>query len=240
MQELPALGFLRRGQWTVTEIRSNHKGDYCPHEESPVPEWCIFKQGWLLFCLLRGVNWSVSLLLLLSLVNDHISAINSEQSPWKWSGKLFHFHVKTRSLKLLPFVIGRLRRYWLRGEKAGTSEILTNLPGFPDNVRTNKDGEFWVAIHSRRSLYTYLCALYPKVRKFILGLPIPAKIQYLLHIGGRLHAVVMKVSPEGKLLQVLEDSQGKVVRAVSEVEERDGKLWMGSVLMPFMALYDLS
>lgn len=135
--------------------------------------------------------------------------------------------------------IGRLRKYWLKGEKAGTSEVFAILPGFPDNVRTNANGEFWVGLHCRRSMYAYLCALYPKIRKFILKLPIPAKIQYLLQIGGRLHAIVVKYSPEGKLLQVLEDSQGKVVRAVSEVEERDGKLWMGSVLMPFIAVYDL-
>ena len=27
----------------------------------------------------------------------------------------------------------------------------------------------------------------------------------------------------------MEDNQGKVVKATSEVEEKDGKLWMGSV-----------
>lgn len=133
----------------------------------------------------------------------------------------------------------RLRKYWLKGEKAGTSEVFAVLPGFPDNVRTNKDGEFWVAIHCRRTLYTYLCAHYPKLRKFILKLPISAKIQFILHIGGRLHGVVIKYSPEGKVLQILEDSQGKVVKAVSEAEEKDGKLWMGSVLMPFIAVFDL-
>jgi hypothetical protein len=37
----------------------------------------------------------------------------------------------------------------------------------------------------------------------------------------------------------LEDSEGKVVRAVSEVEEKDGQLWIGSVLMPFIAIYKL-
>ncbi|KAF3439489.1 hypothetical protein FNV43_RR17767 [Rhamnella rubrinervis] len=135
--------------------------------------------------------------------------------------------------------MGRLRKYWLKGEKAGTSEVLAILPGFPDNVRTNEKGEFWVAIHCRRNMYLYLCALYPKIRKFLLKLPISAKIHYLLHIGGKLHAAVVKYSPEGKLLQVLEDSQGKVVRAVSEVEEKDGKLWMGSVLMSFIAVYNL-
>ncbi|KAK2975293.1 hypothetical protein RJ640_026801 [Escallonia rubra] len=135
--------------------------------------------------------------------------------------------------------IGRLRKYWLKGEKAGTSEVMAVLPGFPDNVRTNEKNEFWVAIHCRRSFYTYLCASYPKIRKFILKLPIPAKIQFLLHIGGRPHAVVVKYSSEGKLLQILEDRQGKVVKAVSEVEEKDGKLWIGSVLMPFVAVYNL-
>ncbi|TYI73437.1 hypothetical protein E1A91_D07G129500v1 [Gossypium mustelinum] len=135
---------------------------------------------------------------------------------------------------------GRLLRYWLKGEKAGTWEVFAILPGFPDNIRTNKDGEFWVAINSRRSMYAHILGLHPKVRKFILKLPISTKVQVLLHVGGKLHAQVVKYSPEGKLLRILEDSEGKVVKAVSEVDERDGKLWLGSVLMPFIAVYDLN
>ncbi|KAL2328389.1 hypothetical protein Fmac_021816 [Flemingia macrophylla] len=136
--------------------------------------------------------------------------------------------------------VGRLRKYWLKGDKAGTSEILAILPGYPDNVRVNKDGDFWVALHCRRYMYGHYSGLYPKMRKIILRLPIPTKIQFMFHIGGRQHAVVVKYSPEGKLLQILEDSEGKVVRAVSEVEEKDGKLWLGSVLMPFVAVYNLA
>ncbi|CAL1390493.1 unnamed protein product [Linum trigynum] len=135
--------------------------------------------------------------------------------------------------------LGVLHRYWLKGEKAGTSEILAVLPGFPDNVRTNKDGDFWVAINCRRSYYINLCAKFPAFRTFLLKLPISAKVHFLLHIGCRPHALVAKYSPEGKLMQILEDRQGKVVKAVSEVEERDGKLWMGSVLMPFVGVYSL-
>ncbi|XP_060169968.1 protein STRICTOSIDINE SYNTHASE-LIKE 3-like [Lycium barbarum] len=134
---------------------------------------------------------------------------------------------------------GRLRKYWLRGEKAGTSEVIAILPGYPDNVRANTRNEFWVAIHCRRTIYSYINAIYPQLRQFLLKLPVSAKLQYLMHIGGRLHAVVAKYSPEGKLLQILEDRQGKVVRAVSEVEEREGKLWMGSVLMSFISVYQL-
>lgn len=136
--------------------------------------------------------------------------------------------------------IGRLRKYWLKGEKAGTSEVLAIIPGFPDNVRTNEEGNFWVAIHCRRSFYTHINAQYPNLRTFLLKLPIPMKIQYLLQIGGWPHGLVVKYSPEGKLLQILEDSQGKVVKSISEVEEKDGKLWMGSVLMPFVGVYNLA
>jgi len=127
----------------------------------------------------------------------------------------------------------------LKGDKAGTLEILAILPGFADNVRVNENGDFWVAIHCRRYMYSYINALCPKIRKAILKLPIPTRIQYLLHIGGKMHAGVVKYSPDGKL-QILEDNEGKVVKAVSEVEEKDGKLWIGSVLMPFIAIYHLT
>lgn len=132
-----------------------------------------------------------------------------------------------------------MSKYWLKGDKAGTSEVMAILPGFPDNVRTNKDGDFWVAIHCRRTTFAYLSALFPKVRAVLLKLPISAKIFYLVQIGGRVHGVIVKYSPEGKLLKILEDRQGKVVKAASEVEEKDGKLWIGSVLMPFVAVYQL-
>lgn len=131
----------------------------------------------------------------------------------------------------------RLVRYWLKGEKAGTSEVFAYLPGFPDNVRTNEKGEFWVAIHCRSTIYSRVMSQYPRLRKFFLKLPIKAKYHYLMQVGGKLHGIILKFSPDGELLQVLEDSQGKVVRAVSEVEEHDGKLWLGSVLMPFIAVY---
>ncbi|KAL2945526.1 Protein STRICTOSIDINE SYNTHASE-LIKE 3 [Bienertia sinuspersici] len=105
--------------------------------------------------------------------------------------------------------------------------------------RTNKDGDFWVALHCRRSWANYLLASRPKLRDFLLRLPIKAKYQFMVFIGGWPHGVIAKYSSEGELLQILEDSPGKVVKAVSEVEEREGKLWIGSVLMPFVAVYDL-
>ncbi|KAL8501029.1 hypothetical protein ACS0TY_020560 [Phlomoides rotata] len=110
--------------------------------------------------------------------------------------------------------IGRLTKYWLKGEKAGSWEVMAVLPGFPDNVRTNENGEFWVAISCRRTMYGYLFDRYPKLRILLLKLPVSAKLHGLMKIGGHLHAMAVKYSPEGKLLQILEDREGKVVKAL--------------------------
>ncbi|KAL1544551.1 protein STRICTOSIDINE SYNTHASE-LIKE 3-like [Salvia divinorum] len=163
---------------------------------------------------------------------------------WNFLQLIFSSEDSGRVLKIIRSLCSvsvrwRLIKYWLKGEKAGTWEPFAVLPGFPDNVRTNEKGEFWVAIHYRRSIYAHILGLYPKLRHAWLKLPISAKLHYLMQIGGRMHAAVVKYSEDGKLVQILDDRQGKVVRAVSEVEEREGKLWMGSVLMSSVAVYDV-
>ncbi len=40
----------------------------------------------------------------------------------------------------------RLRRFWLKGTKAGKSETFADLPGFPDNCSKSADGLIWAAI----------------------------------------------------------------------------------------------
>jgi sugar lactone lactonase YvrE len=42
----------------------------------------------------------------------------------------------------------RLLRLWLAGERAGTSEVFADLPGFPDNLGADADGVLWVALAS--------------------------------------------------------------------------------------------
>jgi hypothetical protein len=41
-------------------------------------------------------------------------------------------------------------RYWIRGPKANTSEPFADLPGYPDNVRPDGKGGFWVALHREK------------------------------------------------------------------------------------------
>ena len=41
----------------------------------------------------------------------------------------------------------KLMRYWIQGLKANTSEPLIDLPGYPDNVRPDGKGGYWVALY---------------------------------------------------------------------------------------------
>ncbi|CAL8113054.1 unnamed protein product [Orchesella dallaii] len=66
-----------------------------------------------------------------------------------------------------------VRRYYLSGTKKGTSDTFINgLPGYPDNIRPNGRGGFYVMLFSpwneQYSMRTHLFSPYPLLRKFIL------------------------------------------------------------------------
>jgi sugar lactone lactonase YvrE len=42
----------------------------------------------------------------------------------------------------------RLLRLWIEGDRSGTSEVIAELPGFPDNLSADEDGVVWVALAS--------------------------------------------------------------------------------------------
>ncbi|CAH9112029.1 unnamed protein product [Cuscuta epithymum] len=132
---------------------------------------------------------------------------------------------------------GKVLRYWLKGANAGKHDIFAVLPGFPDNIRRNSRGEFWVALHSKRGLLADLFVSYPLIGITMLKLPLSFKqLHYLL--VGKPHASAMKLGEDGKVMEVLEDIEGKTLKFISEVEENgEGKLWIGSVLMPFIGIY---
>ncbi|KAH7431348.1 hypothetical protein KP509_08G044100 [Ceratopteris richardii] len=136
-------------------------------------------------------------------------------------------------------IAARLMRYWLKGPNAGQMELFAASPGHPDNVRRNQKGDFWVAMHCKRSRFIMQTSPYPWIRSVLARLPIPLSSIYSLMLGARPHAMVARFSESGELLQVLEDSEGKVVKTVSEAEERDGVLWISSAIFPQLALFSL-
>jgi hypothetical protein len=100
-----------------------------------------------------------------------------------------------------------------------------DLPGVPDNVRRNENGDFWVAFHSKRAFVEMNSGAVPWLRQLVAKLPIPSKHLFPV-LAPKPHALVIRYSSEGQVLEVLEDQPGKVVKVVSEVEEHDGKLYI--------------
>ncbi|RCV08643.1 hypothetical protein SETIT_1G343200v2 [Setaria italica] len=101
----------------------------------------------------------------------------------------------------------KLMRYWIKGSKAGTSEPLADLPGYPDNVRADIKGGFWVALHREK-----------------MELP----------FGPDSHLLAVRINANGKIVQVMRGP--KSVRPTEVMEREGGKLYMGSVELPYVAV----
>ncbi|CAI7766173.1 unnamed protein product [Closterium sp. NIES-53] len=111
-------------------------------------------------------------------------------------------------------VLFRCSRYWLKGPKEGTQEVLVDLPGSPDNIRLNPRGRFWVAMHSRRRPLIDYFAPRPWLRSFVMSLPVDIKIIYGFMIGWP-HGLVVEVDGDGRITDVLEDHMGRAVKSYS-------------------------
>lgn len=119
-------------------------------------------------------------------------------------------------------------KLWLEGPKSGSRELVADLPGFPDNVRINEKGEFWVAIDCCRTKVQETLIRNPWMRNVYFRLPIP--MRYLARmVGMKMYTVISLFNEKGEIVDVLEDRKGKVMKLVSEVRELNGKLWIGTV-----------
>ncbi len=119
----------------------------------------------------------------------------------------------------------RILRYWLKGAKAGTSDIFAdNLPGFPDNITFNGSGRFWVALFAPRTAIADRLAPYPAARKVLLRalqfFSPPVKPQ----------AFALAFDPGGKLIANLQyDGRDAYFPVTSVREHPNGDLYFGSL-----------
>ncbi|MBA0830751.1 hypothetical protein Goarm_015261 [Gossypium armourianum] len=121
-----------------------------------------------------------------------------------------------------------LMKYWVEGPRAGTTELVAHLPGFPDNVRINDRGQFWVAIDCCRTQAQEILVHNPWMRSLYFRLPIKMKILARI-MGMKMYTVISLFDENGEIVEVLEDRKGVVMKLVSEVREVEGKLWIGTV-----------
>ena len=123
----------------------------------------------------------------------------------------------------------RIWKYWLRGEKRGTQEIIIdNLPGFPDNILAGREGRFWLGFTSPRLPIVDALADKPFARKIVQRLPAffrPAAARY---------GHILAISGDGSVLENLQDPQAAYPLTTGAAES-DGYLYISSLAAPVLA-----
>lgn len=149
----------------------------------------------------------------------------------------------------------QIRRRWLGGPKAYVSELFAKLERIPDNIKTNSKGEFWVALDSgRHSPQKKLGE--NKVEGQVVN---PGLIALnngkdsLQNLDGENKfegqavnpwlsgdPVAIKFDAEGMIVKVLDGNGGDELSSISEVEEHNGNLWIGSIMNHYVCIIKAS
>ncbi|PUZ43658.1 hypothetical protein GQ55_8G025600 [Panicum hallii var. hallii] len=142
-------------------------------------------------------------------------------------------------LLLAETTTGKILRYWIKTPKASTLEEVAQLSWFPDNIKMSPRGGFWVGLHAKRGKIAEWSISYPWLRRLILKLPMRhvQRASWLLNRLGR-QVIALRLNEDGKTVEAISvhGAIQKIFRSVSEVEERDGSLWIGSVMAPFLGV----
>jgi sugar lactone lactonase YvrE len=128
----------------------------------------------------------------------------------------------------------RIIRYWLKGPQAGTSEVfMDNLPGFPDNITSNRQGAFWLALLTVRNdavdrlhPYPFLKSLLSKLPKAFWPKPQP-------------YGLVLALDENGRIVKSLQDPSGEHLREITSAREYGGYLYLGSLHADRIGRYKL-
>ena len=116
-------------------------------------------------------------------------------------------------------------RLWLTGERAGTRDhLVTDLPGYPDNIARGTDGLLWVAIAS--PLDPVVETLRARAPMFLRRLV--TRIPERLQPKPKQTARVQAFSDDGTLVHDV-DADAAGFHMATGVREHRGRLWLGSL-----------
>jgi sugar lactone lactonase YvrE len=128
----------------------------------------------------------------------------------------------------------RITRLWLKGPRVGDRDVFAdNLPGFPDGISGDGDGNYWVAMVSPRMWFVDNIVL-PNLwlRKLLMHLPSWTRLK------GASYALIIQLNSEGEIVESLHDPSGKSLSGITNVVERDGKLYIGTLEGDAIGVYD--
>ena len=118
----------------------------------------------------------------------------------------------------------RIIRYWLKGPKAGTHEVfIDNLPGFPDNISSNRKGTFWLALFTVRNDIVDKLHPYPFLKEQMSKLP------KAFWPKPKPYGLVLALDETGKITKSLHEPTGKHLKEITSAREYGGYLYLGSL-----------
>ena len=126
-------------------------------------------------------------------------------------------------------------RLWLTGSRVGERDLLAgDLPGYPDNISRGSDGLVWVTIASPvDGLVERLGSAPLPLRKAVTRIP------EALQPKPKQTIRVQAYDDDGRLVHDIDiDHPG--YHMVTGVREHEGRVWMGSLHEPSVAVYDLA
>ncbi|XP_031387306.1 protein STRICTOSIDINE SYNTHASE-LIKE 10-like [Punica granatum] len=125
----------------------------------------------------------------------------------------------------------QLLRFWLSGPRAGMYEPFMQLARYPDNIKRNENGEFWVALNSGRGIIMTKSLLMTEKEAAGAGGD-DGSIPWF-----KGDPVAVKFGEDGAAVRVLDGMNGRRFESVSELVEFGGTLWVGSVVMPYVGKF---
>jgi ribose transport system permease protein len=130
----------------------------------------------------------------------------------------------------------RVHRYWIEGSKAGTAEcVISDMPGYPDNINRASDGNYWMAWLGMRTPSFDLALRHPGFRKRMSRrLPRDEWLFPNINTGG-----VVKFAENGTIIETLGDLTGKSHPMVTSMREHKGYLYVGGILNNRVGRYKL-
>ncbi|XP_039133319.1 protein STRICTOSIDINE SYNTHASE-LIKE 5-like [Dioscorea cayenensis subsp. rotundata] len=131
-------------------------------------------------------------------------------------------------------LLRQCKKYHIKDEKKGTIELfIQNLPGFPDNIRYDREGHYWIGLTAGKTRLWDLIFKYPFIRKLLVALE-----KYNVKIpNGMVNGGVLSVDLDGRPVSLYSDKGLYHVTGGLKV----GKyLYQGSLTKPYLNRIDLN
>lgn len=118
----------------------------------------------------------------------------------------------------------QIRRFWLKGPKAGGNEIFAeNLPGFPDGLSLDSQtGNYLAALYTIRNPAVDWLHQHPLLKSQM------AKLPRFLWPQPKHYGMVLILNPKGQIVNSLQDPAGKIF-AISSARKIGKSLYLGSL-----------